>query len=254
MSDFLQRAFRFYQGIGYTPAQAAAMAGNAQWESGGGNPLAVGDNGKSRGLFQWDANRYAGLQSFAKERDLDPKAEATQLAYADYELRNGEKKAGDKFFAATDLAGAHDALMDYLRPQGSENSPQGSAGYANRYNLAASLVNAPNMATALAMGPSQSIGLLGQPAMQQPDAGPTSLDPAKMPSVSSIDAVIANANKPLMGLLSNNMALQGGQGLLAAGAPHALWEPSALPTLQPHLGNMQALQLLPGYQRRGLLG
>lgn len=159
MTDFRKRAFDFYTQLGYKPAQAAALAGNLNWESGGGNPLAVGDAGKSRGLAQWDPNRFAGLQSFATQRGLDPKDEATQLQYAHWELNNSESPAGKAFFAAPDLKGANDALMGYFRPQGyTSNNPAGAHGYVQRFNEAAPLAGVAPMAQVLAMPPTQVVG------------------------------------------------------------------------------------------------
>jgi len=261
MAGFLNRAFDFYKGIGYAPPQAAAMAGNAHWESGGGNPLASGDNGTSFGLFQWrdptpGSGRKTALYNWAKSNGLDPENEQTQLKFADYELKNSESKAGEKFFAAKDLTGANDALMGYLRPQGSERSAQGSHGYANRYNAGAQLLGEPAMATTLAMPPTQNVGFGPQPAMQQA--------PADAPATASVGGYGDLTKPPTMGgLLANrnyqnalSLASQSGAGLLAAGAPQQSWQPQGMTPLQPHIGDPQAIAMLPDLVKRrlGLLG
>ena len=40
-------------------------------------------------------------------------------------------------------------------------------------------------------------------------------------------------------MAANNLAMQGGMALMQAGAPQQTWQPSAIPTLQPHFGNPQ---------------
>jgi hypothetical protein len=259
MAGFLNRAFDFYKGIGYAPHQAAAMAGNANWESSGGNPLASGDNGTSFGLFQWrdpkpGSGRKTELFNWAKDNNLDPENEQTQLKFADYELKNSESKAGDKFFAAKDLTGANDALMGYLRPQGSERSPQGAHGYANRYNGGAQLLGLPAMTTTLAMPPTQNIGFGPQSAMQQADANPRTAGDADL-------AGYGDLTKPptMGGLLANRayqnalaMASQGGAGLLAAGSPQQSWQPQTMAGLNAYRGDPQAVAMLPDFLKRGL--
>lgn len=165
-SDFLSYAYQFFMDKGYSPQAAAAMAGNANAES-TGNPGAVGDNGLARGLFQWHPDRYAKLQDWANRNNLDPNTVDTQLGFADYELRNGEKSAGTKLFGAKDLGSANDAMMAYLRPAGySADNPQGGDNYVGRYNDAASILNLPGMTQTFAMAPTKFINGPGPGAGQ----------------------------------------------------------------------------------------
>lgn len=131
--SFQQRAYQFFISRGYSPAQAAALAGNAQHESSGGRPDAVGDNGKAYGLFQWHPDRQAFLRSFAQREKLDPTKEETQLAFKDWELRNTERAAGDRLRSATDPVAANNAVLSSLRPAGFKaNDPTGSMHYDRR--------------------------------------------------------------------------------------------------------------------------
>jgi len=157
-TDFIRRAFEFYRQMGYQPHQAAALAGNAAWESNGRTDIR-GDGGKALGLFQWHPDRQDNLNKFATQYGLDPKSEATQLQFADWELKNTESAAGNKLLAANDLKTANDAVLSYLRPSGfTPDNPMGGHGYVGRFNNAAGLLNVAPMAQTLSMPPSQNAG------------------------------------------------------------------------------------------------
>lgn len=132
MNEFGQRAFQFFVSRGYSPAQAAALAGNAMVES-GGRTTAVGDQGRARGVFQWHPDRQANLRSFASRLGQDPSAELTQLQFKDWELQNTERTAGERLRAAQTPAEANDAVLASLRPAGfKRNDPTGSMHYDRR--------------------------------------------------------------------------------------------------------------------------
>ncbi len=85
---------------GWTPAQAAGIAGNLQHESGGFNPQASGDGGKAYGLAQWHPDRQAEFKN-KYGKDIRGSSIDEQLAFVNYELTQGlEKPAGDKIRAA----------------------------------------------------------------------------------------------------------------------------------------------------------
>lgn len=137
--DFGQRAYQFYISRGYSPPQAAALAGNAMAES-SGRPTVTGDAGKALGLFQWHPDRQANLQRFAASQGLDPRSEETQLAFKDWEFRNTEAGAGRKLFAAQTPEEANAAVLASLRPKGyTAQDPTRSMDYgkrlANTYSL-----------------------------------------------------------------------------------------------------------------------
>lgn len=130
--SFQQRAYQFYLSRGYAPAQAAALAGNAQVES-GGRPAVLGDSGKALGLFQWHPDRQANLRTFAQREGLDPGDERTQLAFKDWELQNTERRAGAALRAAQTPEEATAAVLASLRPQGySRTDPTQSMRYDKR--------------------------------------------------------------------------------------------------------------------------
>lgn len=152
--EFGQRAYQFYIGRGYSPPQAAALAGNAMAESSGSTSV-VGDKGKALGLFQWHPDRQANLNRFATSQGLDPRAEETQLAFKDWELRNTEASAGRKLFAAQTPEEANAAVLSSLRPSGyTAQDPTKSMDYGKRL---------ANTYSFLGSTPQQSQAVFAQP-------------------------------------------------------------------------------------------
>ena len=137
--EFGQRAYQFYVNKGYSPVQAAALAGNAMAESSGSTSI-VGDKGRALGLFQWHPDRQANLNRFAASQGLDPRLEQTQLAFKDWELRNTEAAPGKMLMSATTPEQANAAVLASLRPSGYlAKDPTQSMHYgkrlANTYSL-----------------------------------------------------------------------------------------------------------------------
>lgn len=99
---------------GYSPPQAAALAGHMLQES-GGNPAAVNPQEGANGLMQWRLDRWNGLQDFAKSQGKSPNDPEVQLDFVGKELAGPEKKAGAAFLAAPDVASASAALKPYIR-------------------------------------------------------------------------------------------------------------------------------------------
>ena len=139
-SEFGRRAYNYYLGRGYRPAQAAALAGNAMAESGGSTSV-IGDQGKALGLFQWHPDRQARLFDYAKSQGLDPRSEQAQLGFFDWELSNTERKAGEMLRAAQTPEQAQAAVLASLRPKGfSMSDPTQSHNYAGRLKNVMSLL------------------------------------------------------------------------------------------------------------------
>lgn len=141
-SEFGRRAFSFYRGLGYSPPQAAALAGNAMAESGGSTSI-VGDQGKALGIFQWHPDRQARLLDYAKSQGLDPRSEQAQLGFFDWELKNTERRAGEMLRSAQTPEEAQAAVLASLRPQGFRMSdPTQSHNYGGRLKNTLSLLGA----------------------------------------------------------------------------------------------------------------
>jgi hypothetical protein len=123
-------------------AQKNAILGSIIEES-GGNPFAVDETGKFKGLLQWEDSRYSPNNSLSEREEID-----NQLNYLIETLYNIEdrkswthggkgsgykssKHARDSFLNANDLYEAVRALnRGYIRPTGGDYSVK------NRYNVA----------------------------------------------------------------------------------------------------------------------
>ena len=116
---------------GYTPVQAAAIVGNAQYESANFtaheefSPNAYGTKGA--GFFQWTnaggSNRRDQFESFASSRGLDPTSYAANTGYMMHEMKGGSGNHwtggmnDDSFRQINDLPTAVNAFQNnYLRP------------------------------------------------------------------------------------------------------------------------------------------
>lgn len=261
MDDFLKRAYTFFLQSGFAPHQAAALAGNMAWES-GGKTTAQGDGGKAFGLAQWHPDRQKNLNAFAATNGFDPKDETTQLAFAVHELGNTESKAGQALRNSRNLIEANNAMQGYLRPSGyTPDNPTGAHGYQGRYDLANRLVNDPaQMQTVLAMPPPQHVGGAGGaaiPASQKTDEQITQEALANR-TAGDADLVGYGGSPPPKkpkdpnygGLLASSAAL------MAAGEPGApvgpSWQPQQSPIYRPKVSGL----LLDEWRRPfgGLLG
>jgi hypothetical protein len=108
-------AVAYFQGQGYSKAQAEGLAANFYTES-GMNPAASGDNGNAYGIGQWHKDRQ---DQFAKLYGHGIKGSSLQeqLRFAQWELTHSEKAAGDKLRGATSAGQAGDfASRYYERP------------------------------------------------------------------------------------------------------------------------------------------
>lgn len=196
-SDFTKRAYDFFVQQGWSPQQAAVLASNAQWES-GGNTRAVHDSGTGVGMFGWrdpepGSGRKTQLLQFAKDNNLDPYAEETQFKFAQHELTGTERAAGDKLKASTDMKGAQDALMMYLRPSGyTADNPGGGHGYAQRLQMAGGVTGGG--------APAPTAGLLVPSTPIDTSAASAAAEKARLDKEQ--DAAFADLTKTGMGLLA----------------------------------------------------
>lgn len=159
--DVAQRAFAFFMDKGLPPHQAAAMAANFAWESGGNvADVTVNDNPRgspsaphSVGLGQWN-DRSRNLFDFARSQgiampsgDLRDPAVArasiaavplgTQLDFAWREMQGPERRAFAGLTAAGDVGSANAAAIGYHRPAGwTRSAPQNGHGFAQRGEIA----------------------------------------------------------------------------------------------------------------------
>ncbi len=99
---------------GLSPVQAAALVGHDMQES-SLNPNAFNPKEGAFGIGQWRLDRLDNLKRFANDRGVPHNALDTQLDFTLHEMRGPEAKAGNAFFAASDLPSAHAALKRYIR-------------------------------------------------------------------------------------------------------------------------------------------
>jgi hypothetical protein len=105
----------YFQAKGLQPHQIAGIMGNISGES-GFNPLAIGDNGNSFGLFQHNGVRGQGLLSSLGGRSGLGNVQG-QLDYVWKELMGSENGALQKLLASSNVSDATSAWMSaFERP------------------------------------------------------------------------------------------------------------------------------------------
>ncbi|MEO0033990.1 MAG: hypothetical protein RLZZ501_13 [Pseudomonadota bacterium] len=152
-SDIVKNAVAFFEGKGWTHAQAAGIAANLGQES-KFNAGAVGDRGQAYGLAQWHPDRQA---AFATRfgHDIRLSSHEEQMAFVDYELRGAERRAG-LALAGADSAADAGAIISKLYER-----PADREGEATRRALAAEAIAA---ATPAAIGPQPLTATAASPA------------------------------------------------------------------------------------------
>lgn len=119
------RAQKYIEGLilrGFSPAQAAALAGNIQTES-AGDPNAYNPDEGAYGLMQWRLDRKTGLGNYAKSTGRDPSDPEAQMDWLAVEMTGPEAKNAKAFLSAQDPAAASAALKSYIRyANGSETA------------------------------------------------------------------------------------------------------------------------------------
>jgi hypothetical protein len=93
-----ETAMKVLMDKGWTKEQAAGIAANLAAES-GFDTGATGDNGKAKGIAQWHPDRQKKFEQVYGKKLSDATLEE-QVGFVDWELRNTEKKAGDKIRTA----------------------------------------------------------------------------------------------------------------------------------------------------------
>lgn len=95
----------FWKSQGYSTEQAASILANMQAES-GGNPNAVGDGGKAKGLFQWHKDRRDAIMK-GTGIDVWNSSKQDPLNAAAWEMKNGNVGFDDKTYRS--IRGANGA-------------------------------------------------------------------------------------------------------------------------------------------------
>lgn len=165
--QFKDRAMVYYQNHGWSKEQAAGIVSNLIAES-SGNPNAVGDRGQAFGIAQWHPDRQAAFKQWAG-KDIRDASEGDQLAFVNYELNQGDRKAaGDLLRRQTTAYGAGSTVSRAYE------GPKDAIGEAyRRGTFAQSLAGIP--------GASQYAAPAGGSA-----AGPQTVDNSRSISISSL--------------------------------------------------------------------
>ena len=119
--------------LGWTRQQATGLAAGFMREDPSGDPHKLGDNGAAIGKGQWHKDRQDAFARWAGH-DMRQATADEELAFSDYELREGgEKAAGDRLKAQTTSAGsAGVASRYYERPADAEGEASKRAAIAQR--------------------------------------------------------------------------------------------------------------------------
>lgn len=169
-SEVARQAYAYFLSKGMSPHQAAALAGNMAWESGGRPDLVnPGDNWKnspnsphSFGIGQYN-DRLPALIAHARQsgasiphgdlRDVNYVKSLgrylpiqMQLDFAWKEMQGPENRAYRNVTNAFDLQGATAGAIGYHRPAGwTRNNPQAGHAFGNRYQIAADILKEQGM-------------------------------------------------------------------------------------------------------------
>jgi hypothetical protein len=156
----------YLQSLGLPQAGAAALLGNG-WQESGLNPTGpAGDSGQSRGIFQWDPNRYAAMQMWAREQGLNPNDRKTQLGYAVHEIQQYYPNLWRQLQQDGDVGQLTQAIFSIF-----ERGNPGKANMANRTSFAQSMASGgAEVAGRTSTGGSKAPNPQGNPANANPYA------------------------------------------------------------------------------------
>jgi len=101
---------RRFQELGWSKAAAAGLVGNAAHETNGTLDPNTTNSIGMHGIFQWDHNRQKMLKEFAKKNGLNPDSLDAQIEFANWELNNTERGAGDKLKTTASYGDASDIV------------------------------------------------------------------------------------------------------------------------------------------------
>ena len=124
--------------MGWSPAQAAGIAGSLKQESNNFNPADTNPDSHMYGIAQWDTKRRKKFEEIMGKSIYGSSVD-DQLKFMNWELNNSHKLAGDKIRAAKTPAEAAQAHSDYyeMASKTGKWSANDSQRAANASNLLA---------------------------------------------------------------------------------------------------------------------
>ena len=91
--DMATDVYNRYRQDGLTDAEAAGMTGNIAQESGFDTGTVSGDGYGTKGLIQWDGDRYARFEKWCEDNGRDPSDWRSQVDYSVEEMKTTEPDA-----------------------------------------------------------------------------------------------------------------------------------------------------------------
>jgi hypothetical protein len=126
-SALMREVVEFFQGRGWSAAQAAGIAANL-WAESKLNTNAQGDGGAAYGIGQWHPDRQDAFRRLFN-KDIRGSTLGEQLMFYDWELHNTEKSAGNQLSRANTPETAAVAVLASERPKGwTPDNPGPNAG------------------------------------------------------------------------------------------------------------------------------
>jgi hypothetical protein len=161
MSGDGRSAMEFFQGRGWTAEQAAGIVSNLKRES-NLDPSAVGDGGKAYGIAQWHPDRQAQFQK-VYGKPITESSLGEQLEFVDWELKNTEKRAGNKLKNAKTAAEAGSIVsQDYERPADKLGEASKRAELATQLSMAKPVTQADALSSRMNTAVTENKTLTGQ--------------------------------------------------------------------------------------------
>jgi Phage tail lysozyme len=130
ISSKTNQAIQFMMMKGWTRAQATGIASNL-WLESKFNEHAIGDNGSSRGIAQWHADRQAEFKRWSGV-DIADAPLSMQLGFVDHELRNGTYTRAGGLLRRTSTADEAGRVVSqfYEQPKNVEAEKDNRGNYA----------------------------------------------------------------------------------------------------------------------------
>lgn len=118
--DMATDVYNRYRQDGLTDAEAAGMTGNIAQESGFDTGAVSGDGYGTKGLIQWDGDRYARFEKWCEDNGRDPSDWRSQVDYSVEEMKTTEPDALRRMREVGDNLTPEEAARiireDYERP------------------------------------------------------------------------------------------------------------------------------------------
>lgn len=146
--DMATDVYNRYRQDGLTDAEAAGMTGNIAQESDFNTGAVSGDGYGTRGLIQWDGDRYARFEKWCEDNGRDPSDWRAQVDYSVEEMKTTEPEALRRMRERGDDLTPEEAAQiireDYERPDPAQANDARRMSEARRvYDQGGKRQNAP---------------------------------------------------------------------------------------------------------------